>query len=98
MALGYADNHRFEIPVYAQHSPMRGRVCINPEEHYGSDWRESPDLQVFSGTASELVAQALATLNRKGVKQHDFICAREVLEYLDVTATTDENEVYIIVD
>lgn len=98
MALGYAENHVFEIAIYTEQCSMKGRVCLSPEDKFGDDWRESADLQVFSGTESELVAQALATLNRKGVRQHDFICAREVLEHLDVTATTDENEVYVIVD
>jgi accessory colonization factor AcfC len=50
-----------DIAIYAEHSIMAGLVCLDPENKYGDDWKDNADLQIFSGTRSELLATA-ATL------------------------------------
>ncbi|CAB4138291.1 hypothetical protein UFOVP329_53 [uncultured Caudovirales phage] len=77
---------RVEVAIYADHCAMRGRVCSDPEKHYGKDWRHSHDLNVWSGdNEQDLIDGCLARLNAWGPERSVQRNARTVLESLGHT-------------
>ncbi len=47
-----------DIAIFGQHCSMAGSICRDPESRYGDDWRDSDDLDVYTGSDAELCAIA----------------------------------------